>query len=88
MGFSTWELQSSNDAIRNTRHSLDRRNRHSCDPADLPRDSAIASRDESKAKTMAKRFDVDSTEGSYAALLERTDIDAVYNPLPNALHAE
>lgn len=49
---------------------------------------AIASRDAASAADVADRLDIPSAYGSYEALLEDDDIDAVYNPLPNALHAE
>ncbi|QPM89822.1 Gfo/Idh/MocA family protein [Pseudooceanicola algae] len=46
---------------------------------------AIASRDLARAETVAKRFGAQAY-GSYAALLDAPDIDAIYNPLPNHLH--
>ncbi|MEV6948784.1 Gfo/Idh/MocA family oxidoreductase [Streptomyces sp. NPDC051172] len=49
--------------------------------------AAIASRDRSRAAAFTERFGGEPIEG-YAALLERTDIDAVYVPLPNSLHYE
>lgn len=48
---------------------------------------AVASRDEENARQFADDFEIPTSYGSYEALLE-ADIDAVYNPLPNALHAE
>ena len=48
----------------------------------------IASRDAAKAKTAAARWAIPHAYGSYEALLADPDIDAVYNPLPNHLHAE
>ena len=50
--------------------------------------AAIASRDAERAASVAEDFDVPRSYGSYAALLEDDDLDAVYNPLPNSLHAE
>jgi len=50
--------------------------------------AAIASRDENKAKETAKEFDIPAAYGSYEALLEDPNIDAVYIPLPNHLHKE
>ncbi|MDH2427198.1 Gfo/Idh/MocA family oxidoreductase [Sphaerisporangium sp. TRM90804] len=47
---------------------------------------AVASRDEDKALRFARRFGCDGVRG-YERLLERADVDAVYVPLPNALHA-
>ncbi|MGM1065142.1 Gfo/Idh/MocA family protein [Saccharothrix sp. Mg75] len=49
--------------------------------------TAIASRDRSRAESFARRFGGEAVEG-YAALVERDDVDAVYVPLPNALHRE
>lgn len=48
----------------------------------------IASRNEDKAKVFAEQFDIPKTYGSYEALLEDDNIDAVYIPLPNHLHRE
>ena len=47
--------------------------------------TAVASRDPLKAAKFADRFSCDAVVG-YDALLERSDVDAVYIPLPNALH--
>ena len=49
---------------------------------------AIASRDGDRASTVAAELGVPRSHGSYGALLEDEALDAVYNPLPNALHAE
>jgi len=49
---------------------------------------AIASRDESRARAVADEFGIERAYGSYEQLLADPDIDAVYNPLPNGLHAE
>lgn len=48
---------------------------------------AIASRDESKAREVATRLNIERSFGSYEALLADPDIDAIYNPLPNDGHA-
>ncbi|MEY7973683.1 Gfo/Idh/MocA family protein [Saccharomonospora xinjiangensis] len=48
---------------------------------------AVSSRDAAKAADFAKRFDAIAVTG-YQRLLDSTDIDAVYIPLPPALHAE
>jgi dTDP-3,4-didehydro-2,6-dideoxy-alpha-D-glucose 3-reductase len=48
---------------------------------------AVASRDEHKAATLAAAFDTEAVTG-YENLLHRTDIDAVYMPLPTGLHRE
>lgn len=50
--------------------------------------AAIASRDAAKAKAWADRFDVPHAFGSYDELLRSGEVDAVYIPLPNSLHAE
>lgn len=48
--------------------------------------TAVASRDEGRAKETAARFGITKAYGSYEALLADPDIDAVYIPLPNHLH--
>jgi predicted dehydrogenase len=48
--------------------------------------TAIASRDLTKARAAAAKLGIPKAYGSYDALLEDPDIDAVYNPLPNHLH--
>ena len=50
--------------------------------------AAVASREESRARAVAEEFDIPRAYGSYEALLDDPDVDAVYNPLPNGLHAE
>jgi len=47
---------------------------------------AVASRSLEKAQAFAKSQDIPNAFGSYEALLESPDIDAVYIPLPNHLH--
>ncbi len=49
---------------------------------------AIASRDEAQARAVAEELDIPRAHGSYQALLDDPDVDAVYIPLPNHLHAE
>jgi predicted dehydrogenase len=49
---------------------------------------AVASRDRSKAEAYAGRHKIPRAYGSYADLLSDPDIDVIYNPLPNSLHAE
>lgn len=49
---------------------------------------AIASRDLVRARTVADRHDITRVHGSYEALLADPEVDAVYIPLPNHLHAE
>jgi D-xylose 1-dehydrogenase (NADP+, D-xylono-1,5-lactone-forming) len=49
---------------------------------------AIGSRNLEKARSVAQSLGIARAVGSYDALLDDPDIDAVYIPLPNALHAE
>jgi predicted dehydrogenase len=49
---------------------------------------AIASRDETAAQAAAERLGIGTAHGSYEALLGDPDVEAVYIPLPNHLHAE
>ncbi|WP_121823469.1 Gfo/Idh/MocA family protein [Halostella salina] len=49
---------------------------------------AVASRDGDRAADAAADHGIPRSYASYEALLEDKDVDAVYNPLPNALHAE
>jgi predicted dehydrogenase len=48
---------------------------------------AIASRDADRARAAARAASIPRAHGSYEALLADPDIDAVYIPLPNHLHA-
>ncbi len=48
----------------------------------------IASRSLDKAQAAAKAAGIPQAYGSYEALLDDPAIDAVYNPLPNSMHAE
>lgn len=48
---------------------------------------AIASRDLAKAQSAAKEFLIPRSYGSYEELLADPEVDAIYNPLPNHLHA-
>jgi predicted dehydrogenase len=50
--------------------------------------AAIASRDEERSRAVAADLGIPKSYGSYEAILEDPDIDAVYIPLPNHLHAE
>lgn len=48
----------------------------------------VASRSESKAKKISKKFQISKYYKGYQSLLEDKEIDAVYIPLPNHLHVE
>ncbi len=50
--------------------------------------TAIASRDAERASGFARETGVPTAFGSYEAMLESSEIDAVYNPLPNGMHAD
>ena len=49
---------------------------------------AVASRDAVRAAEYAQEFSIPRSHGSYEALLDDEDVDAVYIPLPNAMHAD
>ncbi len=49
---------------------------------------AVASRSQSSADAYAREWNIPRAYGSYEALLTDTEIDVIYNPLPNHLHAE
>jgi D-xylose 1-dehydrogenase (NADP+, D-xylono-1,5-lactone-forming) len=49
---------------------------------------AVASRSQEKADGFARKNRIKHAYGSYADLLADPDIDVIYNPLPNHLHAE
>jgi predicted dehydrogenase len=49
---------------------------------------AVASRSESTARDFAREHNIPRAHGSYEALLADPEIDVIYNPLPNHLHAE
>ena len=47
---------------------------------------AIASRDAGRAAEVARSFGIPRSYGSYEALIDDPDVEAIYNPLPNHLH--
>lgn len=49
---------------------------------------AVASRSEARAVDYARRHGIQRAYGSYTALLEAPDVDAIHVSLPNALHVE
>jgi predicted dehydrogenase len=49
---------------------------------------AVASRDPASGKAFAKEWAIENVFDSYDAMLASPDIDVIYNPLPNSLHAE
>jgi predicted dehydrogenase len=50
--------------------------------------SAVGSRSAESANAFAAAFDVPAAVGSYAEMIARTDVDAVYVSLPNSMHTE
>lgn len=50
--------------------------------------AAVASRDTARAEAFARQLAIPRAYGSYAALLDDPQIDAVYIALPNSLHHE
>ncbi len=48
----------------------------------------VASRDRARAEAFAEKFDIPVVFDDYESLLASDQIDAIYNPLPNSLHAE
>jgi D-xylose 1-dehydrogenase (NADP+, D-xylono-1,5-lactone-forming) len=49
---------------------------------------AVASRDQARAEAYAHEWAIERAYGSYEALLDDADVDAVYIPLPNTMHRE
>ena len=58
---------------------------HASDRVDLV---AVASREQRRAEEYARTWGIERAYGSYEALLEDSDVEAVYISLPNALHCE
>lgn len=59
-----------------------------CADSKIVRVDAVASRDADKARAFADETGLPRWHGSYEALLADPEIDAVYVPLPNGLHAD
>ena len=49
---------------------------------------AVASRDQQRADEYAGEWEIDRAYGSYEALLDDADVEAVYISLPNTLHCD
>ena len=49
---------------------------------------AVASRDDDRARAFAKEQGIPRHHGSYEALLDDPDVDALYIPVPNSIHRE
>ena len=49
---------------------------------------AVAARDRTRAEDFAKQYGVEHVHGSYADVVSDPEVEAVYNPLANGLHAE
>ena len=49
---------------------------------------AVASREVARAQAYAREHGLPRAHGSYEALLEDAEVDAIYVPLPNGLHHE
>jgi xylose dehydrogenase (NAD/NADP) len=58
---------------------------HASDKVEL---IAVASRERSRAETYARDWEIERAYGSYDALLEDPDVEAVYISLPNTMHVE
>jgi len=58
---------------------------HASDKVEL---IAVASRERSRAETYAREWEIERAYGSYDALLEDPDVEAVYISLPNSMHVE
>jgi D-xylose 1-dehydrogenase (NADP+, D-xylono-1,5-lactone-forming) len=58
---------------------------HASEKAEL---IAVASREQRRADDYAREWEIERAYGSYAALLEDADVEAVYISLPNTLHCD
>jgi predicted dehydrogenase len=48
---------------------------------------AVAARDQSRAETFAEKYGVERVVASYQDVIDDPEVDVVYNPLANSLHA-
>jgi predicted dehydrogenase len=49
---------------------------------------AIAARDRARAEKFATKHGIANVFDDYDSLINSPDVDAIYNPLPNGLHAQ
>lgn len=49
---------------------------------------AVAARDRTRAEDFAKQYGVERVHASYADVISDPEVEAIYNPLANGLHAE
>jgi predicted dehydrogenase len=49
---------------------------------------ALAARDPGRAEAFARKHGIPKVHASYEDVIADPDVDAIYNPLPNSLHAE
>jgi D-xylose 1-dehydrogenase (NADP+, D-xylono-1,5-lactone-forming) len=57
-------------------------------PSDRVEVAAVASRDAARAEAYALEHGIARAHGSYEAMLDDPEVDAIYVPLPNGLHHE
>jgi predicted dehydrogenase len=50
--------------------------------------ASVAARDPARARAFAAKHGIERIHDTYDALIEDGEIEAIYNPLPNGLHAE
>lgn len=50
--------------------------------------TAVAARDPRRARALADAYQIPTVYATYQALIDDPTLDAIYNPLPNSLHAE